>query len=216
MGIPARTEQARGIDQALPHREQAIKLWNELDQLTQQHCVRVEKYVGLLGQFAGYNPDLIQKAKVLAFIHDAGKAEGEVRDRLYLTRDNTTPEDLAIIKRHAEYGAQRARAAGLAEEYAEIILHHHEDNDGTGYPGGWTREQTVAALGKEAAEIIELIRIADSFDSMVNGHYALANKSIQEAAEEIRQHMQEGRYNAGLLGAFDQLVDLFQAGSQQT
>lgn len=196
-------------------RLQSLNFWRELDPFTKQHSLRVRQFVGLLGQFAGLNENLIADARDVALIHDLGKAKEEAKERLFLPKEETTFGDIVAIHKHPLYGAIRARKAKLSELYVQVILHHHEENDGGGYPSGWTREQTVLALGEDAATIIDLIRIADSFDSMAYDHYVLKGKGVASASEEILMQMESGKYNRAYRDAFMQLVQTILIPSQK-
>jgi HD-GYP domain-containing protein (c-di-GMP phosphodiesterase class II) len=70
-----------------------------------------------------------------ALLHDIGKLK--VQDNILNKPNKLTIEEFTAMKKHSEYSADILRdAKGLPAEAFDIALHHHERNDGNGYPHG--------------------------------------------------------------------------------
>ena len=71
-----------------------------------------------------------------ALAHDAGYLLLD-KNRLQrvLAKNNLNEEDFRFIRSHAKKGADYFSGAKLPKTFKEVILCHHERNDGSGYPG---------------------------------------------------------------------------------
>ena len=70
-------------------------------------------------------------------------------------------EERAIVRRHPTDSADMLRYAGIAdEEWLELVLLHHENDDGSGYPEG--------RLGEEITQNAKLISLADRYCAFVS------------------------------------------------
>ena len=80
-------------------------------------------------------------------LHDVGKAMVPVA---ILEKPGALDADeMAIMKKHPEYGIEALKSGvDLQPEMIDIVIHHHEYLDGSGYPHGL-----------QAHEIADLVRI---------------------------------------------------------
>ena len=65
---------------------------------------------------------------------DIGKVK--VRDEILRKKGLLTAEEYEIAKQHVIYSVNMVRDAGLPHEIEDIIVQHHEREDGSGYPQG--------------------------------------------------------------------------------
>ncbi|RLA89694.1 MAG: hypothetical protein DRG58_04325 [Deltaproteobacteria bacterium] len=129
------------------------------DYYTHTHSVNVcFMLVALLHRL---NPDLSQVKLndygLGALLHDIGKTR---LDKEILNKPGKlTPEEYAEIKKHPVLGVELVRATHpLPPDAENIILQHHEDLDGSGYPFGLG--------GDELPLISRLARIVDIYDAL--------------------------------------------------
>jgi HD-GYP domain-containing protein (c-di-GMP phosphodiesterase class II) len=84
------------------------------------------------------------------------------------------------LEQHPELGIE------LLSDYPEIdlepslILHHHENSDGTGYPDHMLNEQLPFA--------VNLLRVIDSYTAMTMDRPYRLKQSDQSAIQELKQH----------------------------
>ena len=79
---------------------------------------------------------------------------------------------------HTEIGARVLGQFHLFRSGAEIVLHHHEAFDGSGYPGRLAGD--AIPLGAR------VIAVADAFDAMTSDRPYRGAMSVQEAADILR------------------------------
>ncbi|HEY9059762.1 MAG TPA: HD domain-containing phosphohydrolase [Pseudobacteroides sp.] len=103
--------------------------------------------------------DLSEKEMVTigsaALIHDLGLCE---MPHLVSATQRTFQQE-ALFKEHSLYGYYFAKEAGVADKISNIILHHHEQWNGDGFPGKLSGESIP--LGSR------IICVCDTFDRAV-------------------------------------------------
>ena len=150
--------------------------------------------------------------KVGAMLHDVGKVA--ISDTILKKPGRFTDEEFEVMKHHTVYGAGLfTDSFSLADTVArDISISHHENWDGTGYPGwidAFTHEPVKRggdgkAAGKTGEEIPlagRIVAIADVFD-------ALSSKRVYKQAWTEDDVLAEMRRLSGV--KFDpELVDIF-------
>ncbi|MCC6797190.1 MAG: HD domain-containing protein [Candidatus Hydrogenedentes bacterium] len=153
------------------------------DYYTYTHSVNVFLFSYMLAQFAGYDdPALMQDLGEGALLHDIGKSqidasivqcEGKLSDAQWLE-----------MKKHPEYGheilRQHSAFGGIA---LNIVLHHHEKLDGSGYPHG--------LKGYEIHPIVRISTIADIFDAMTTRRPYREAQETFPALQTMRNEMSD-------------------------
>ncbi|HKX25595.1 MAG TPA: HD domain-containing phosphohydrolase [Actinomycetota bacterium] len=110
------------------------------------------------------------------FLHDLGKV-GIPEDILCKTGP-LSGEEWAIMRRHPLIGAQIVAPIRFLGEAAQVIRHHHERFDGTGYPDG--------LAGRAIPVSARIFAVADSFDAMISDRPYRPARPVEAALEEIR------------------------------
>lgn len=96
---------------------------------------------------------VIERAGIL---HDIGKIG--ISDTVLHKRSKLTDEEWAIIKKHPQRGAEILEPLKFLVRERDIVCHHHERVDGTGYPDGLKEDQ----ISIES----RIVAVADTFDAM--------------------------------------------------
>ncbi|HLX58403.1 MAG TPA: HD domain-containing phosphohydrolase [Ktedonobacteraceae bacterium] len=112
-----------------------------------------------------------------ALFHDIGKLK--IDEALLHKATKLTPEEFAIIKRHAAYGARILKRFRSLADVALLVHHHHERWDGDGYPDGLSGE--AIPLGAR------IITIADAFDAMTSNRSYQVRRTSMEAFDELQR-----------------------------
>jgi putative two-component system response regulator len=98
------------------------------------HSERVMSYSRLLAEAAGYNEqDLTILAKG-ALLHDIGKIG--ISDNILLKPAKLNEAEWELMRQHPQVGYEILSGIRYLEGAAELVLHHHECYDGSGYPKG--------------------------------------------------------------------------------
>lgn len=149
------------------------KLVESRDPSTGVHLERVRAYSKLLVAQLGHRPqhrDTLTETYATAIyqaspLHDVGKVG--IPDRILLKPGKLTPEEFAVMKRHASLGGRTLRAAArrandnlFLNVGHEIALYHHEHWDGNGYPFGLPGTRIPLAA--------RIVALADVYDALTS------------------------------------------------
>ena len=104
------------------------------DPYTGGHLWRVAQIGKLIGQHMGMTRYGLFKLTLGGFLHDLGKIG--IPDDILRKKGPLTDEELETMKTHPLIGADLMETHPLASAVLDIIRHHHERWDGTGYPDG--------------------------------------------------------------------------------
>src|SRR6185295_15635631 len=68
--------------------------------------------------------------------------------------------ELAVMRKHPQYGLDAlGTVSGLPAEMLDMVVHHHEYLDGSGYPHGLS--------GGEISDLVRMITISDVFGALI-------------------------------------------------
>jgi response regulator RpfG family c-di-GMP phosphodiesterase len=132
---------------------QAIEL---KDPYTRGHCDRVASYAVSLSEALGLPDTFIREIRFGSWLHDCGKIG--VPEAILNYGGRLPVDQFELVKQHPLWGSEVARLARMSGTIVNIILHHHERYDGSGYPAGLTGDH----IPIEA----RIVTIADVFDAL--------------------------------------------------
>jgi putative nucleotidyltransferase with HDIG domain len=148
------------------------------DPYTSNHSQRVATYAVRLARAMGLSEDEVERVRVGALMHDIGKIG--ISGRIIRKPGKLTAEEQALMWLHPKVSASIIEHLEILGESAQMVRHHHERWDGTGYPDGLKGEEIP--LGSR------IILVADAFDALVTTRPYRKGASRAEALEVIRQH----------------------------
>ena len=147
------------------------------DAYTAGHSRRVQQLALAIGRELGLSQAELDLLGHAALFHDIGKLA--IPDAILLKPVGLTPDEWALMQRHADEGARIIDRLGFLNDAVPAIRHHHERFDGTGYPDGLAGEDIP--LGAR------IIHVADALDSMLTTRIYRAARPADEALDELRR-----------------------------
>jgi len=145
------------------------------DKYTHGHSERVTEIAVAVAQELAIPQDMIEKIRLAGLLHDVGKIG--VSESILDKPGRLTSEEFEQVKLHCEIGERILAPIVEDKEILEMVRHHHERYDGTGYPDGLSGKQiTQGASIVAAAEVYDAIvspgamslAIADAYDAMTS------------------------------------------------
>ncbi len=148
------------------------------DPYTARHSRNVARIATLIAR-ALHLPEVdVRRIRIGALMHDIGKigvGASVIRKPGKLEQQETT-----AMRQHPSISADIMRPIELLSEAAEIVRHHHEYLDGTGYPDG--------LRGEDVPFGSRVILVADAFDAMTTDRPYRPGRSKAEAIRILREH----------------------------
>jgi putative nucleotidyltransferase with HDIG domain len=139
---------------------------------TYQHCLMVTGLLVAFGQHLGVSRSDRIRLSVAGMLHDIGKARVSVA--ILEKRGPLTQEEASLLRQHPQFGLDAlVDASGFPSEMLEVVIHHHEYLDGTGYPHGLT--------ANEISDLVRMVTIADVFAVMIEWRSVRAPMSCEAA-----------------------------------
>jgi putative two-component system response regulator len=128
------------------------------DEETGAHVQRISFYCRDMAEELGMDAHFCEEIFYASPMHDIGKIA--IPDAVLLKPGGFTPEEWAVMRGHAAYGARILERGGspYTKMGTEIALAHHERWDGTGYPNG-TKGEAIPFSAR-------LMNIADQYDAL--------------------------------------------------
>lgn len=163
---------------------------------TAGHSRRVAEYARTVAGHMALSESLTQEIVMAALLHDIGKIA--LPDRIVEKAFNGLSQDeRALVMKHPAQGAMALMEIEQLKGVAQIIRHHHECFDGTGYP-----DHLKGAAIPLGARVLAVV---NEFDSLQLG--TLVNKRL--TAVEARAFLMDNkgkRYDPDVLEHFDQAM----------
>jgi diguanylate cyclase (GGDEF)-like protein len=145
---------------------------------TGAHSQRVQQYAIELAR--ELDPALLEDESVEYgfLLHDIGKIG--IPDRILLKKATLTPSERRLLETHTVLGEQLLSGVALLQgQGLQVVRHHHERWDGSGYPDGLG--------GNEIPLGARVFAVADALDAMTSDRPYRTAKSWEEAAAEIAE-----------------------------
>lgn len=150
------------------------------DPYTSGHSVRVSQLAQRIAEELGLGRIMVDRVTNAALLHDIGKIE-EVYTEILRKPDGLSAEERAIIESHVTRGEQLLRdLSSVPEEVVKIVRHHHEREDGNGYPDG--------LLGDEIPMGSKIIAACDAVDAMLSDRPYRRALPVSEVLLQLEEH----------------------------
>lgn len=120
------------------------------------HQQRIKENTVLFAREIGLSQEDTELLSIGAGIHDIGKLS--ISDYILNKPSQLTTSELVLVKQHVELGSKLLSPLNMDLRINEIVLYHHENYDGSGYPKG--------LLGDTIPLLARVTRILDSYDAL--------------------------------------------------
>ncbi len=108
-----------------------------------------------------------------------------------------TADDRKAVEKHTIIGTEMLESLETAPSVRDAVLYHHENFDGTGYPG--------KLAGEEIPVFARIIRVADSFRALIS-HRPYQKKYTVGEAVEVLKHRGGSFFDPKIVGVFIEVL----------
>ena len=136
------------------------------------------RLIGLIGPRCNMNEREIKMLQYAAMLHDAGQIS--VPERVLMKRGGLTGSEYDIVKTHPLKGASILSRFRPLKPIVPIIMYHHENFDGTGYPKG--------LKGDDIPLSARILAVVGAFEAMITKKPYRRAMSINSAVKEVRKN----------------------------
>ena len=162
------------------------------DYSTYAHCVNVCMLAMAFGSYLGLHPSRVHSLGMGGLLHDVGMAR--VPRRILDKRGILTRDEQMAIKRHPRLGYDMlVSVSSVPYDVLMVVLHHHENADGSGYPSGFTAARIP--------DLAKLLRVVDTYDAMTSMRPYHDALPAYDAATTLIQSMPD-QFGADLVPKF--------------
>ena len=147
------------------------------DQYTQGHSQKVSGYAALIAQAIGLKPVEVEEVRLAALLHDVGKVG--IPESILNKAAPLDASEWETMKSHALLGWRILDSLRALQKVREMIKHHHEFYDGSGYPDQIEAERIP--LGAR------IIAVADAYDTITSPRVYKKARSAEAAFSEIER-----------------------------
>ncbi len=148
------------------------------DYETKGHTERVTHDAVRVGQVLGLEKQRLNDLRWGGYLHDAGKIA--ISDDILLKPEKLTTDEFALMKRHVLIGEEMlGNLSFLPQTVLEVVRHHHERWDGSGYPDGLSHAD-IPLLAR-------IFSVVDVYDALTSERPYKVAWSHEQAIIEIVQ-----------------------------
>ncbi|MGO9403228.1 MAG: diguanylate cyclase [Terriglobales bacterium] len=186
--------------------KQAVEALARAAELREQyaagHGEQCGRYAGMIARGLNLSAPEVEEITFAGRVHDLGKL---FVDHRILNKPGTlTDEEYAVIKTHAQIGAQVLRAIPEVERVAQAVESHHEAFDGSGYPLG-LKGENIPLYGR-------IIAVADAYVNMTSERSFALPKTDEQALTELGK-LSGTRYDGMIIRLLARLLKMERASS---
>ncbi len=123
-----------------------------------RHCIDTAVISLLVARAMKKTPEEIMKIVAAALTMNIGMLRQQ--DQLQNKEDALSEKDMEVIRKHPEESVTLLQQAGITDaDWLSYVLHHHENEDGSGYPS--------AKKGQDIPQNAKIIALADRYCSRI-------------------------------------------------
>lgn len=147
------------------------------DHGTSTHNYRVTLYALNVAAAVGHGEIHLRSLIKGSFLHDVGKIG--ISDAILLKEGSLTGPEFEIMKSHVRHGSDIISGYPWLSDCLDVVLHHHEKFDGTGYMSG-LKEDRIPLNAR-------IFAVADVFDALTSARPYKPAISFNEAIDIMKK-----------------------------
>jgi len=154
------------------------------------------RIASLIGQRLRMSDRELKGIEYAILLHDAGQLV--VPDDVLTKPAKLTGREYSLVKEHPIIGAEILKPMRSLKRIVPLILHHHENYDGSGYPKGLKKDQIP--LGAR------IMGAVSAFEAMIAKRPYRTTKSIDAALDEMKTNS-ETQFDPKVVQALIEVVN---------
>lgn len=148
---------AKTLVSSVEHGNSLVAILREYDEATYIHSVNVASLAVLVGIKDNMSIDDLYSLALGSLLHDIGKLT--VPLRILNKPGKLTEEEMAIVRKHPQCGYRiLCGSSGISQTVKQIVLQHHENHDGTGYP--------MQLSGDDVNFLAKVVHVCDVYEAL--------------------------------------------------
>jgi putative two-component system response regulator len=147
------------------------------DHYTQGHSQKVSAYAVMIAHALGMNQTEVEEIRLAGLLHDIGKVG--IPEVILNKSGPLDTSEWVTMKTHTELGAKILEPLAAMCRIREMVGHHHEFYDGSGYPAHLSGERIPVGA--------RVIAIADAYDTITSERTYKKARSPEEAFAELER-----------------------------
>lgn len=154
--------------------------------------IRFDKLAQGFGEYLNLSPVEIIDLILASHLHDIGTVA--IPDAVMMKQGKLNEEERELIKNHVLIGEEICKPMQNRRGIAQIIRHHHERWDGSGYPDG--------LIGESIPKLAQIFQILDIYEALTSHRPYKQPYSNQEALNIVTEEAEKGWRNVKLVQQF--------------
>jgi HD-GYP domain-containing protein (c-di-GMP phosphodiesterase class II) len=167
-----------------------------------RHCISCAILCAVMGRQLGFDIESMHRLSLAGLFMDSGKML--LPESLLRKTESLSAEEQQETHRHTELGLQAVASAALPKEVLQVIRHHHERFNGSGYPD--------QLRGTEIPLLARIAGIVDCYDAMTSPRYYATPIVHSEAIMKLAG-WRKTLFQKELVDTFIQAIGLYPPGS---
>jgi putative two-component system response regulator len=167
------------------------------DEGTGEHCDRLSRLASRLGEHLGLGEEEVKALRRAGFLHDIGKIG--VPDAVLLKPAELEPAEWKVMRSHVEIGVSICAPLRTLRSTLPIIRHHHERQDGSGYPD--------RLKGGEVPLLARVFQVVDVYDALTSDRPYRTALAPPDALSVLREETARGWWDGEVVEAFAAMLD---------
>ena len=165
------------------------------DGFTRGHADRVSRIAGAIAREMHVTEKQIEQIELAGLLHDIGKIG--VEDRILMKPMRLDADEQELMRRHPIYGASILEPSAALRPLVPMVLYHHENFDGSGYPEG--------LKGEDIPMGSRIIIVADAYEAMTSDRIYRKAIGHEKAMDQLNKY-KSIQFDPTIVRALEQLL----------